>query len=104
MHRTLFGELNQTFQQLFLLERIAQTNTAEQLRGEVRDTRKLHHFALGERIADLDGAVVMQTNDVARIRLFNMRTVTGHEGQRVGDNHVFADTHLAQLHAFFVLA
>ncbi|CCK06200.1 FIG00640947: hypothetical protein [Cronobacter sakazakii 696] len=31
-----------------------------------------------------------------------MRTVARHKGQRVGDNHIFTGTHLAQLHAFFI--
>lgn len=32
-----------------------------------------------------------------------MRTVARHEGQRVGDHHVFTDTDLTQLHALLVL-
>ena len=54
LHGALFRELNKAFQQLFLLQRIAQTNATEQLRCEVRNTRELHHLALGEGIADLD--------------------------------------------------
>ena len=45
----------------------------------------------------------MQTQDIARIRLFHMRTVAGHKGQRVRDHHVLADTHLAHLHTLLVL-
>ncbi len=47
--------------------------------------------------------MVVQTDDVARIRLFNVRTVARHKGQRIGDHHVFPGTHLAQLHALFIL-
>ncbi len=47
LDRALFRELNQPFQQLFLLQRILQANTTEQFRREVRNTGELHHLALG---------------------------------------------------------
>ena len=46
----------------------------------------------------------MQTDNIARVGFFNVRTVARHKGQRVGNHHVFADTHLTQLHAFLVFA
>ena len=46
----------------------------------------------------------MQADDIARISFFNVRTVAGHKGQRVGNHDVFTDTHLTQLHAFFIFA
>ncbi len=85
-----------------MLQRIFQADTTEQFRREVRNTGELHHLTLGKGVADLNSAVVMQAEDIARIRFFNVRTVTRHKGQRVGDHHIFRSTHLAQLHAFFI--
>ena len=48
--------------------------------------------------------MVMQTENIARIRFFHMRTVTGHKGECVGDHHVFTNAHLAHFHAFLILA
>ena len=46
--------------------------------------------------------MVVQTNDIARISLFNMRAIAGHKGQRIRDHHIFAKTHLTKLHALFI--
>ena len=85
-----------------MLQRIFQADTTEQFWREVRNTGELHHLTLGKGIADLNGAVIVQAEDIARIRFFNVRTVACHKGQRVGDHYIFRGAHLAQLHAFFI--
>ncbi len=46
----------------------------------------------------------MQADDIAWVRFFNVRAIARHKGQRVGNHYVLADTHLTQLHAFFIFA
>ncbi len=72
LHRALFRQLNQPFQQLFLLQWIAQTNTTEQFWREVRNTGELHVLTLREGVANLNRAVVVQTNDIAGIGFLNV--------------------------------
>lgn len=102
LHRPLFGELYQPLEQLFLLEGVAQADAAEQFRREVRDAGELEIFTLGEGVTDLDGAVVVQADDVAGARLDRLFAITGHEGHGVGDVHILAQTHVAHLHALGV--
>ena len=102
LHRALFGQLNQSFQQLFLFQRITQTDTAEQFRCKVRDTGEFQNLTLSEGITNLNGAVVMQTDNITGIGAIHMRTVAGHKGQRIRNHHVFFETHLMQFHAFFI--
>ncbi len=104
LHRALFRELNQAFQQLLLLERIAQADAAEQLWRKVRNAGELHRLTLSKGVTDLNSTVVMQTNDIAGERLFNMRAIAGHKGQRIGNHHIFPGTHLPQFHALFITA
>ncbi len=101
---TLFRQLLQTLAQLLGFQRVTQAYAAEQFRGEVRDTGEAQHFAFGEGVTDLDGAVVVQADDVASIRFFQLLTLGGEEGQGVADAHVLAGTHVAHFHAFFVFA
>ena len=99
---TLLGQLLQALLQLLGLHRISQANAAKQLRGEVRDAGELQILALGERIAYLDSAVVVQADDVARHRLLHQLPLAGLERHRVGDFHVLAQAHVAHFHALAV--
>src|SRR5690606_27811616 len=87
-----------------LFRSVLQAYPAEQLRRKVRNTGEADVLAGGEGITDLDGAVVVQTNDVAAVGLLQPLPVAGEEGQGIGDPDVLADTHMAHLHALFVLA
>src|SRR5690554_1200829 len=102
--RALLGELLQPLLQGLELERILELDTLEQFRRKVRDTHKPHLLAHGKGIANLDGAVVMQADDVAGPRLLDMRPVRGEEGQGIGNLDILADTHVTHLHVLFVLA
>ena len=68
------------FLQLLALERIAQVHALEQFRREVGNTLEIQVFAGGEGVADLDGAVVVQADDVAGPGFFQMGALTGEEG------------------------
>ena len=59
----------QALLQLLRLERIARPRDAEQLRREVRDAGERERFAFGERVADLQLAVVVHADDVAGERV-----------------------------------
>ncbi len=86
------------------LERVLQAYATEQLRGEVRDTGEPQGFALGEGIADLDGAVVVQADDVAGVGFFQLLAFRREERQRVADPYVLAQAHMAHFHALVVTA
>ncbi len=83
LHCALFGELDQPLEQLLLLERVAQADAAEQLGRKVRDAGELEILTLGEGVAYLYGAVVVQTYDIARDGLDGLLPITGHEGDGV---------------------
>ncbi len=94
----------QTLAQLLGFEWIFQAYTAEKLGRKVRNTDEVHVFAQGERIANLDGAVVVQADDVTGVGIFQPLAVAGEKGQRIGNLDVFFDAYMAHLHALFVLA
>ena len=56
-------------------------------------------FTLGEGVADLDGAVVVDADDVAGICLFHVGPVLGHEDGGIGDLHVPSESDVPDLHA-----
>ena len=68
----------------------------------MRDAGELQILALGKRVAYLDGAVVVQADDVARHRLLHQLPLAGLERHRVGDFHVLAQAHVAHFHALAV--
>ena len=76
--RAFFGQLLQALAQLLGFQRVLEAYAAEQFRGEVRDTGEAQGFAFAEGVADLDGAVVVQTDDVAKqcLMMFKRRAKT----------------------------
>lgn len=98
------GQLLEALAQLLGFERVFQAHAAEQLRGEVRDAGETQGFALSEGVADLDGAVVVQADDVTGKGFFQLLAFRGEERQGVTDAYVLAGAHVAHLHAFFVFA
>jgi hypothetical protein len=93
------GELLQPLLQMLELQRILQADALEEFRREVRDAGELQRLALGEGVADLDGAVVVQADDVPGHGELRRRALAGEEGHGVGNAHVLADAHVAHLHA-----
>ncbi|RMO66656.1 hypothetical protein ALQ39_00548 [Pseudomonas amygdali pv. eriobotryae] len=99
-----FGQLLKALTQLLGFERVLQAHAAEQLRCEVRNTGEAQCFAFGEGVADLDGAVVVQTDDVTGIGFFQLLTLRREERQRITDPHVLAQAHVAHFHSLVVTA
>ena len=104
LHGTLLGQLLEALLELLGLEGALEDDLAEVLGREARDARELELLLGRERVADTDGAVVVQADDVAGVGLLHARAVLGHEDGGVTDLHVLADAVVADLHAFFVLS
>src|SRR3984885_15312979 len=73
----LLAQLRQALLQRLGAQRVLEHGAAEDLWGEVRHTGEGEPLALGEGIADVDGAVIVQADDVARPGLFRLRAVGG---------------------------
>ena len=65
LDRAFFPELSQSFLQLLRLEWIARPRDAKQLGREVGHAFVAKRLAFGERIADLQLAMIVNTDDVA---------------------------------------
>ena len=89
---------------LFGFERIFRTSTAEEFRSEVWDAGKAEHFALRERVADVELAVVVDTDDVAGNGVGHQHAVVGHEGKGIRDLHFFAFADMEHFHTRLVFA
>ena len=89
---------------LFGFERIFRTSTAEEFRSEVWDAGKAEHFALRERIADVELTMVVDTDDVAGNGIGHQHAVVGHEGEGVRDLHLFAFADMEYFHTRLVFA
>jgi hypothetical protein len=81
---------------------IEQASPPEELGGERRDAGELEVLALGEGVADADGPVVVQADDVPREGLLG-HPVPGEERRGVVDRHVAPGADVPQLHATVVL-
>ena len=102
--RAFLGQLLQALLQGLGAQRVLQDHAAEQFRREVGNAVEFQRFALGEGVADLDGAVVVQADDVAGIGLFDILAAVGLKGNRIGDLYALADAHMVHLHALVELA
>ena len=94
LRRALLAQLVEPLLQGLHPQRILEDRAAEKLRREVRDAGEGERFTLGEGIADVDRAVIVQADDVARPGLVGLLAVGGHERQRVGDAHLLAEPHV----------
>ena len=97
--RAFFAQLLQPFQERFHFQRVFQANAAEEFRREVGDAGELQFFAFGEGVADADGAVVVDADDVASDGGVDVFALGGEEGECVRDFDVARKPHLAQFHA-----
>ena len=59
----------------------------------------LQRLALGEGIADIDGAVVVQADDIPGVGLLGLRAVGSHERERIGNPHFLVQPHVKEPHA-----
>src|SRR5271157_961325 len=85
-------------------QRVFQAHTAEMLGSKMRHTGELPWFFLGKCIADFDGAVIMDTDDIAGISLFNIGTILRHKNSSIGKAYFLADAVLLHFHAALKLA
>ena len=85
-------------------QRILELRAAKQLRREIWHAREIQLLALGEGIADVDRAVIVQANDVPRIGLLGLAAIGGQEGQRIGNPDILAEAHMAHPHAAGIAA
>ena len=90
--------------ELFGFERVFRTSTAEQFRSEVWNTGEAEHFALRKRVADVQLAVVVDTDDVAGNGVCHQHAVVGHEGKGIRDLHFFAFSDMKHFHTRLVFA
>ena len=100
----LLAQLRQPLLQRLHLERILQHRAPEDFRCETRHAGERQPLALSEGVADVDGAVVVQPDDVARVGLLGVHAIGGHEGERVRHAHLLVEPHVEQPHAARVLA
>ena len=73
LDRAFLAQLLQALLQLLGLERIARARDAEELRREIRDALERERLAFGQRVADLELAVVVDADDVAGDRVLALR-------------------------------
>ncbi len=52
-----------------------------------------------KRVADIDGAVIVQTDDVAGVGLLGLAAVGGEESQRIRNADILVEAHVMQAHA-----
>ncbi len=65
LNDSFFRELDKPFLKLFGLQGIFQTDPAEMFRGEIGDAGKAQFLPLGEGVADPDGSMVVNADDVS---------------------------------------
>ena len=91
---TLVHQLVDTLLQLLRLHRVVVLDILEQLRRERRQSAEVQLLALGQRVANLEDAVVGQSHDVARPGLVDGRLALRHELRRRGEAQRLALTHM----------
>ncbi len=87
-------ELVDALGELLELQRIGILDVAELFRRERRYARELQFLALGEGVADLEVAGVVQTHDVARPCRVDHRLLLGHESRGRRELHLLAAAHV----------
>ena len=102
--RAFLAELIQALVQRLGFERVAQHHALEQLGREVRNTGKGQLFTFGKTIADSDGAVVVDADDIARPGGLGVFAPVGHERDGIAHTDILARAQMAHLHAFLVMA
>ncbi len=77
LDRPFFRELGESLLELFDLERVLDPYPPEVLRGEVGDSGELEGLPFRKGVAGLDRPVVVNPDDVARVRLLDVGPVLG---------------------------
>ena len=81
---TFLTQLRQSFLQGLEAQRVLQHRATENLRREIRDACKPNFFTLREAVADIDRAVIVNTDNVTGVGRFRMLTIGCKERNRFG--------------------
>ena len=104
MNDALFAQVIQRLAQLLGLRGVPQHNAAQNFRCEVGQAGKAHVIALRQSIADAQGAVVWNTDDIAGFRAVgNLAILREKQDWRMNRNRL-AKPRRRQLHAAFECA
>ena len=79
--------------------RIVEAHPAQDFRREAGNAGDAERLALGQRIADAQGAVIGDADDVAGEGLLRQLALAGDEEHGIVDRDLLAAAHLRQLHA-----
>src|SRR5262249_20737778 len=75
LRRALLAQLREALLQRLELQRVLEHRAPEQLGREARNPGESERLALREAVADVDRAVVVQADDVARVSFVDVLTV-----------------------------
>ena len=89
--------------QCFQTQRVFQHGASKYLWREIWDARKANYFAFGETVTDINGAVIMNTDDVTRVRSFGMLSIRSHKRNRFRYFHLFTGANMQYAYSFAVL-
>ena len=99
LHDAFLGQFDQRLAQLLRFHRVVQPDPAEDFRREIRHADEGDILALGQRIADPQGAVVGDADDVAGEGLVGDLAFAREEELRRVQRNLLAGAHLLQPHA-----
>ena len=100
----LLGHLLQRLLELLRLHGVGEPHAAHDFRREARHADEVERLALGQGVADAQGAVIRDADDVAGIGLVGDRAVLGEEEVRRVQADRLAGAHVLRLHAARELA
>src|SRR5262249_22918412 len=95
----LLGELSQRVAQMLRPHRVVDLDAAQDFRGEARQASHAELRRLGQRVADPQGAVVRNAENVSRPGLLGQVAFARQEEHRVLYRHRLAGARILQLHA-----
>ena len=101
LDRAFFTQLGQAGAQLFAAQRVGHFHAADDFRCEERQAGELQVFAFGQRVAELQHAVVGNADDVACKGLVQQLAPLRQEAHHRVGAQVLAAAHHPQLHAAF---
>ena len=104
LNRAFFTQLCQAGAQLLAAQRVGHFNGAEHLGCKKRQAGELQRFAFGQRVAQLQHAVVGYADDVAGKGSVEQLAALAHEADHGVRPQLFAAAHHLQAHAARELA
>src|SRR5262245_4013418 len=102
LRRTFLAQLRQPLLQRLHAQRIAQYRASKHLGREIGDAGETQALPLAERVANVDRAVIVQADDIARKGILRLSSIGGHESQRIPDAHLLVEPHVKETHATLI--